>query len=180
MAEPVSWTAVLAAKYGPTGIGLVIGTAAKYGLTLSEGKPLSVRGIAGDLLLLGILGFIAIFIGDVAGRIFGLEVSNDIRVLTGSLAAVSSDRLVRLAREYFLRRTESELARTLQASSGTSAEIPAGVGEPTAVSITPPVADAAVARASSSIRSVYDHAARKLPPEDQIGLLRQLDTPRGE
>ncbi|GAA3254451.1 hypothetical protein GCM10020258_12210 [Sphingomonas yabuuchiae] len=62
-----------------------------------------------DLLLLGMLGLLAIAISDAAARIIGVSVGTDYRVLIGSLAAVSSDRLVRLARDHFLKRVDAEL-----------------------------------------------------------------------
>lgn len=180
MAEPVSWSADLAAKYGPTGVGLLIGTAARYGLTLSEGKTVVAKNVVADFLLLGFLGFIAIFGSDMVGRAVGIEVSVNVRIFAGALAAVTSERLARLVIANFLRRAESELARTLSASPATSAEIPAGSGEPATIAIRPPIADAPAARASSTIRSVFDTTTRQRPPEDQIELLRRLDVPSGE
>jgi hypothetical protein len=177
--EPLSTLGALGAKYGTTAIGLVLGTAAKYGLTLTEGKRLTWKGVAADLLLLGILGFIAIFIGDIAGRIFGMTVSGDVRVLTGSLAAVSSDRLVRLVREYFLKRTESELARGIKASPATSADVPAGIGEPSAVTIRPGLDDTATARAGRSLHDAYDPSTRQSVPDDMGQILAQLPDQAG-
>lgn len=102
MADPLSWGAALTAKYGPTVAGLIIGSAAKYGLTLTEGRPLTWRGLLADALLLGMLGLLAILIADT------FNLAGNARVLTGALAAVSSDRLVRLARDRFVRRIESD------------------------------------------------------------------------
>ena len=126
MADPVSWAGAAGVKYGPTAAGLLIGTAAKYGLTLSEGKRPTWKGVVADLLLLGMLGLIAIAISDAASRVVGLTVSGEMRVLVGSLAAVSSDRLVRLVRDRFMKKVETEIDATLKASPATLAEIPAG------------------------------------------------------
>ncbi|MEJ8630581.1 hypothetical protein P0F65_13425 [Sphingomonas sp. I4] len=109
MAEPASIFGAAGAKYGATIIGLGIGTAARYGLALSEGRQLTWRGMLADLLLLGILGLLAIAISDGAARIVGVTVGTDYRVLVGSLAAVCSDRLVRLVREHFMKRVSDEL-----------------------------------------------------------------------
>jgi hypothetical protein len=106
---PLGWFSALIAKYGATIAGLVIGTAAKYALALIDDRPLSKRGIVADILLLGILGLIAVTIADAAGRVLGVDVSENVRILTGSLAAVASDRLVRLYLEHFLRRVRDEL-----------------------------------------------------------------------
>ena len=84
-----------AARYGAVAIGLAIGTAARYGLALGDGKRLTWRGILADLLLLGILGLLAVIASDWAG------LTGNAKVLAGALAAVSSDRLVRLVRDRF-------------------------------------------------------------------------------
>ena len=111
MSEPINFFGLAGAKYGPTIAGMAIGTAAKYGLALSEGRRLTWRGVVADLLLLGMLGLLAIAISDAAARIIGVSVGTDYRVLIGSLAAVSSDRLVRLARDHFLKRVDAELGQ---------------------------------------------------------------------
>ena len=126
MADPVTWADAIAVKYGPTVAGLLLGTAAKYGLTLSEGQRPTWTAIAADLLLLGMLGLLAIAISDAASRVVGLTVSSDVRVLIGSLAAVSSDRLVRLARDRFMKKVEAQLDTSMKASPATLVEIPAG------------------------------------------------------
>jgi len=111
--EPVSSIAGIAgAKYGPTIAGLAIGTAAKYSLALTEGRKLTWRGVLADVLLLGMLGLLAIAISDGAARIVGVTVGTDYRVLIGSLAAVCSDRLVRLARDRFFKRVAEEIGAT--------------------------------------------------------------------
>lgn len=110
MPDPFSWAGVVSAKYGPTIAGLAIGTAAKYGLALNEGRPLTWRGVLADLLLLGILGLLAIAISELVAQVTRTPIGTDFRVLIGSLAAVSSDRLVRLARDRFVDRVGANLA----------------------------------------------------------------------
>ncbi len=110
MTDPVTWAGTAGAKYGPTIAGLAIGTAAKYGLAINEGRPLTWRGVLADLLLLGILGLIAVAISEFAAHLTHTPVGTDFRVLIGSLAAVSSDRLVRLARDRFVERVGAKLA----------------------------------------------------------------------
>lgn len=129
MADPVNWLASVSAKYGPTAAGLVIGTAAKYGLTLTEGKPLTWRGVVGDLLLLGMLGLIAIIIAD------WFDLAGNARVLAGALAAVSSDRLVRLVRDRFLKRIESDLGSAIKAAPEALAIVPPGTGAATSAQL---------------------------------------------
>ena len=169
MSDPVGWLGEAGAKYGPTGVGLLIGTAAKYGLTLSEGKQVTWGGLIADLLLLGMLGLIAILIADY------FDLTGNARVLAGALAAVSSDRLVRLARDRFMRRVEDELETTAKASPATFASVPAGKGRPRSMRVEADVADSAKARAGATLKRSFGGSKQKRPPEDQIALLRQLD-----
>lgn len=151
--------------------GLAIGTAAKYGLTLTEGRKLSWRGVVADMLLLGMLGLLAIIIADAC------QLAGNARVLAGALSAVSSDRLIRLARDRFLRKIESDIGTSASASQSTAVMVPAGVGEPDAVTMQPGTADAGAARAGTSLKHAHRGATRQRPPEDQIELLRRLDAP---
>lgn len=130
MADPVEALAAVASKYGPTAIGLTIGTAAKYGLTLTEGRKLTWRGVIADMLLLGMLGLIAILIAD------WFNLAGNARVLAGALAAVSSDRLVRLVREGFMRRVSLGIDEALTPSSPAVASVPAGTRGSPATSTT--------------------------------------------
>ncbi|MDE0879958.1 MAG: hypothetical protein OSB00_15050, partial [Sphingomonas bacterium] len=117
MADPLGWLGAVAAKYGPTVAGLIIGTAAKYGLTMSEGRKLTIKGVIADMLLLGMLGLIAILIAD------WFALAGNARVLAGALAAVSSDRLVRLVRDRFLQRADQEIGEMLPLPGDTAAEV---------------------------------------------------------
>jgi hypothetical protein len=91
------------ARYGPTAIGLSIGTAAKYGLSINDGKPVTWRVIAADVLLLGLLGLIAVIVSGWLG------LTGNAKVLAGAMTAVSSDRLVRLVRRKFEQRVATEI-----------------------------------------------------------------------
>lgn len=79
------------ARYGPTCAGLAIGTAAKYGLALTEGRTFTWKSFLGDALLLGLVGLIAVTCSNLCGF------TGDASKLAGVLAAVSADRLVELA-----------------------------------------------------------------------------------
>ena len=120
MVDPLTWLSAMSAKYGPTLAGLMIGTAAKYGLTLTEGGKLTWKGALADILLLGMLGLLAIAIGDALG------LTGNYKVLAGALAAVSSDRLVRLARDRFMKRAGVELDAALRAAPEAVAQLPGG------------------------------------------------------
>jgi hypothetical protein len=92
----------LAAKYGPIAAGLVIGTMAKYGLTLSEGQTVTLRGVLADLLMQGVLGLVAIAVSDLLG------LTGNARVFVGALAALNSARLVSWARDTFFKRVQQQ------------------------------------------------------------------------
>lgn len=177
MSDPLNWGSDLLGRYGATGVGLLIGNAAKYGMMLSEGKRPRAVNLVADLLLLFMLGVIALTIGDVAAQ-FGLELSSNTRVLSGALAAVGSDRLIRLVSERYLRRVEDSLPGALAAAPSVAAVVPAGTGMPDAVQAQPGTPDNPAARAGVSLRSAYRAPTRERPPEDQIEALRALDQPK--
>lgn len=90
-------------RYGATIVGLVVGTAAKNGLALNEGKPITCKSLLADALLLGLLGLIAVSVSEY----FGL--TGNAKVLSGAMAAVSSDRLILMVRRRFEQRLTAEL-----------------------------------------------------------------------
>lgn len=149
--------------------GLAIGTAAKYGLTLTEGRKLSWRGVLADMLLLGMLGLLAIIIAD------SCQLAGNARVLAGALSAVSSDRLIRLLRDRFLRKIETDIGTSVGASPSTAAIVPAGIGEPDAILMQPGTNDEPAARAGTALKHAHRKATRQRPPVDQIELLKRLD-----
>ncbi|WP_404713209.1 hypothetical protein [Sphingomonas sp. MMS24-J13] len=157
----------LSGRYAPVIAGLAIGTAAKYGLTLGEGRRLTWRGVVADLLLLGMLGLLSVVVCDR----FGL--TGDVKAFASALAAVSSDRLLRLIRKRFETIADQQLEQlTRVANVADLAKVPAGQGMPDAVRaevITDP------SPLGSTLRSAFRNPTRTRPPEDQIELLRRLD-----
>ncbi|WP_267386546.1 hypothetical protein [Sphingomonas sp. GC_Shp_3] len=171
MADPVGALSDWIARNAPIMVGLGIGTAAKYGLTLSEGRKLNVRSLVADMLLLGMLGLLAVTIADWC------NLTGNARVLVGALSAVSSDRLVRLARDRFMKKVESDLGATIKTAPSIAARVPAGIGEPDSVAIMPGAADSKTARTGAALREAYRTSISRRPPADQIDALRDLDDP---
>ncbi|WP_298690189.1 hypothetical protein [uncultured Sphingomonas sp.] len=99
----MSWWNDAAARYGPILIGLGIGTAAKQGLALNDGKAFTWRAFIADILLLGFLGVVAVSVADQ------FHLTGNAKVLMGAMTAVSSDRLVRAVRKKFEQRVASEI-----------------------------------------------------------------------
>ena len=174
MSGPVAGLQDWIVRNGAILAGLGIGTAAKYGLTLTEGRKVSWRGIAADLLLLGMLGLLAIIIADAC------QLTGNTRVLAGALSAVSSDRLIRLARDRFLRKIESDFGTSVGASRSTATIVPAGIGEPDAISMQPGTADDATSRAGTTLKHAYRSTTRQRLPVDQIDALRRIDAARDD
>lgn len=83
------------ARYGAIVLGIAIGTSAKHGLALSEGIIPSWRGIFADILLMGMVALLALFVTDRMGLV-GTSAT-----LCAALFAISSDRVIRLVRDRF-------------------------------------------------------------------------------
>ncbi|UAK24335.1 hypothetical protein [Sphingomonas nostoxanthinifaciens] len=163
----MTWQADAAGRYGAIGAGLMIGTAARYGLALSEGRRLSWRAMLGDALLLGLVGLFAVIISDK------FDLHGDVRAFCSALAAVSSDRLIKLLRSRFMRAAEAQLDQFTRASiAGDVVKVPAGSGAPDNVRIDVIRDENPI---GSALRSQYRRPAQSRPPEDQIELLRKLD-----
>ena len=158
-------------KYGAIIGGLLIGTAAKYGLALNEGKRLTWKGALADLLLLGILGFVAVVFSD------GLHLEGNAKVLAGAIAAVCSDRLVKLIRDRALKSAEGQMARLLPSGDREAImRVPAGLGDPCHMDIQVPTKSSTGAeRLQSNLRQSYGHTGDRPVPEDQIEALRRID-----
>jgi hypothetical protein len=107
-----SWVEAQITRYGAILIGLGVGLAAKHGLALSEGRSLTWRGLATDLLLVGMVGVLAM---NVVER---LALTGNAAVLVSALFAISSDRVVRLARERFLKRVDRQLQEDIDKAKG--------------------------------------------------------------
>ncbi|GEM_PF-6062488 len=168
MADPVGPLESWLVRNGAIIVGLGIGTAAKYGLTLTEGRKLTWKGLLIDLLLLGMLGVIAITIADWC------SLTGNPRVLVGALSAVSSDRLVRLARDRFMKKAETDLGMTARATPASAMRVPSGIGEPNEVQVQPSVADSDHARAGSTLRTAFRETTRRQLPRDQVEIIKRL------
>jgi hypothetical protein len=90
-------------RYGATVVGLALGTAAKNGLALNEGRPITWRSLLADTLQMGFLCLIAVSVSDYLG------LTGNAKVLAGAMAAVSSDRLIVAVRRKFEERFAAEL-----------------------------------------------------------------------
>lgn len=97
------WGEALIAKYGAIVMGWAIGTAAKYGLMLGEGRKISLKTLVIDLLLMGMVVLLARW---VIARL-GLNPSD--AATCAALIGLSSDRLIRMVRVWFLKRVDAEL-----------------------------------------------------------------------
>lgn len=174
MAQPIDdWASAAVARYGAIGTGLLIGIAARNGLTLSEGGRLTRRALCADLLLFGMLGVIGIAIGD------WLKLSSDDRVLLGTLIGVSGERLVRLARAAFLKRVSAEVAQLADiARAGDIVKVPAGAGVPDELGAHSGTADNPAARTGAALQAAFRSPTITRPLADQIEALRQLDEPK--
>jgi hypothetical protein len=101
---PVSpWIEGIIVKYGAVLLGVSIGTAAKYGLSMHEGRQITTAEVISDLLLVPFLVLIAAFAGTKLGA--------DPMMMTtlSAFVAISSDRLIRLLRQKFMQRVASEV-----------------------------------------------------------------------
>lgn len=97
----MSQTTDAVTRYGAVAVGLLIGTAAKYGVAINDGEPFRWRIFIADTLMLGMLGLLAVIAGDV------LSLTNqNARVFVGALAALLSARLIRIVRDKALKRAE--------------------------------------------------------------------------
>jgi drug/metabolite transporter (DMT)-like permease len=92
-----------AARYAAPVVGVLIGTAARYGEALKQNKPLSWRGFLGDVLLLGIVVVLAILFSDL------IRAQGNYKVVVGALTAFSAERLIRLVQAKFEARAASAL-----------------------------------------------------------------------
>ncbi|WP_088183960.1 hypothetical protein [Sphingobium sp. Z007] len=97
------WGEALIAKYGAIVMGWAIGTAAKYGLMLGEGRRVTLKVLMIDVLLMGMVVLLARW---VIARL-GLNPSD--AATAAALIGLASDRIVRMVRVWFLRRVDAEL-----------------------------------------------------------------------
>lgn len=97
------WVEMALAKYGAIVAGWFIGTAAKYGLTLGEGRKITVRMVVIDVLL---MGFVVLLSRWVIERL-GLNPGDAATI--AALIGLSSERIIRLVRQWFLKRADDYL-----------------------------------------------------------------------
>ena len=162
----MTWATDATQRYGAIAAGLLIGTAARYGLVLNEGRPITWRGVLADFLLLAIVGLLSTVVSDRIG-LHGNE-----RAFGAALAAISSDRLIKLIRARFEQVAEDKAGAMAKAASASDfAHMPAGEGTPNHMRVESAAGQPLYA---SSLRKNYRHIAAKRPLEDQIELLRQL------
>ncbi|MBO9377665.1 hypothetical protein GG804_12885 [Sphingomonas histidinilytica] len=98
------WIEGLLAKYGAVALGVSIGTAAKYGLTMGEGRKITRSEVISDLLIVPFLVLLAAW----AGARFDADPMTMTTV--AAFIAVSSDRVIRMLRERFIERLAAEMA----------------------------------------------------------------------
>lgn len=96
----VSGLEALAAKYGTIMAGWLIGTAAKYGLTLSEGRKVTWKMVLIDLLLMGLVVLLSRWVIERLGLNAGDAAT------IAALIGLSSERIIRLVRQWFLKRAD--------------------------------------------------------------------------
>ena len=106
------WLEAAVAKYGSVAFGLAVGTGAKYGLALAEGRRLTLRLLAVDVLLIGMVALLA---SNVVERL-GAEGRS--AAMVAALFAVSSDRVLRAVRTRFMRQVDAELQSDLARMKG--------------------------------------------------------------
>lgn len=94
--------AAILAKYGAVLLGVGAGTAAKYKLTMSDGKRLTWGEVASDMLLVPMVVLVAAYVGAKLGAEAHLQ------AVMAAFLAVSSDRLIRILRERFIQRVAHE------------------------------------------------------------------------
>lgn len=93
----------LIAKYGAVLLGVSIGTAAKYSLSMGEGRKITAAEVVSDLLLAPMMVLISATIGARLGA--------DPMTMTtvAAFVAVSSDRFIRMLRDKFMQRAAAEI-----------------------------------------------------------------------
>ncbi|MGA1851304.1 hypothetical protein VH570_10780 [Sphingobium sp. HT1-2] len=117
-AKPMTpWGEALIVKYGAILSGWAIGTAAKYGLMLGEGRKITIKVIMIDLLLMGMVVLLARW---VIARL-GLNPTD--AATAAALIGLSSDRLIRMVRVWFLKRVDAELQQHVKAEIRQTAQM---------------------------------------------------------
>jgi len=97
------WMEAAVIKYGWIWVGVGFGFAAKYGLLMKRGKPVTVRMVVADMLLIGMVALIAFNI------IVKLGLHGEASALVTSLVAVGADRGIRMLTDRFWRQVDAAL-----------------------------------------------------------------------
>jgi hypothetical protein len=113
----------LIAKYGAVVLGVGAGTAAKYKLSMGEGRKLTIGEVASDLLLLPMIILIAAYVGAKLGA------EPHLQAVMAAFLAVSSDRLIRLLRERFIQRVDQQTRVNPDALGEVRQQTQAGLSE---------------------------------------------------
>lgn len=100
--EMSPWIEGIVAKYGAVVLGVGAGTAAKYKLSISDGRNLTWGEVASDLLLVPMVILIAAYVGAKLGA------EPHLQAVLAAFLAVSSDRLIRLLRERFIQKVDQQ------------------------------------------------------------------------
>jgi hypothetical protein len=111
------WGEALIAKYGAIVVGWLIGTAAKYGLNLGEGRKVTPKMVIIDLLLMGFVVLLARWIIERMGLNPGDAAT------IAALIGLSSERLIRLVRHWFLKRADDYLEQHVKGEIRQAAQI---------------------------------------------------------
>ncbi|MGA1815068.1 hypothetical protein VHN57_05445 [Sphingobium sp. WW5] len=111
------WGEALVVKYGAIVTGWAIGTAAKYGLMLGEGRRITLKVMLIDVLLMGMVVLLARW---VIARL-GLNPTD--AATAAALIGLSSDRLIRMVRVWFLKRVDAELQQHVKAEIRQAAQM---------------------------------------------------------
>lgn len=111
------WGEALVVKYGAIMTGWAIGTAAKYGLMLGEGRRVTLKVLLIDVLLMGMVVLLARW---VIARL-GLNPTD--AATAAALIGLSSDRLIRMVRVWFLKRVDAELQQHIKAEIRQTAQM---------------------------------------------------------
>lgn len=132
-----------------TGLGLAIGTAARYAMRIQDRAAIGWREVAADILLLGLNGFITYSVVERLGA------TGKGAILTAAMFGIAQDRVIRA----FLRKSE-RVADQLDAALGN--EVPS----------TPKIAPHAVGKA---LREAHREPVETPVPCDLTGLIDDLD-----
>ena len=81
-----------------TGLGLAIGTAARYAMRIQDRLPIGRREILADILLLGINALLTLFVIERLGT------TGKGAILTAALFGIAQDRVIRALRQRFEKR----------------------------------------------------------------------------